>query len=319
MPAEPAGEAPARARDGRVRAARLVADAQGRRAHPVGHQREPARGGRGGPLPPGPAVPAEHDRDPRPAAARAARGHPRARAALPEAARAALPEGRPGASIRRALQRAPRPSRGRATSASSTTRSSARRSSRSGDIDPGRRTSGCAADGDAADAARRDEPRGRRGRPRSRRRWPATAATSATRPARSASRAAPSTAGWRSTGTDGDGQESRGAGGPATRPERDARKLSHERRVFLLALVAALPALRRRGRPALDGDFTPQGPVDALGCSSPSSWLALLARRCATASSCRSRRSRTSSPRCARGTSRSARAARGRTTRWARS
>ena len=44
------------------------------------------------PLPPGPAVPPEHDRDPAPAAARPPRGPAAARAALPPPARAALPQ-----------------------------------------------------------------------------------------------------------------------------------------------------------------------------------------------------------------------------------
>ena len=43
----------------------------------LGHQRRPARRGRGGALPRGPALPAQHGRDPPPAAARAARGHRR--------------------------------------------------------------------------------------------------------------------------------------------------------------------------------------------------------------------------------------------------
>ena len=51
-------------------------------------------GGRGRPLPPGPALPPQHDRDPPAAAARAARGHPAARRALPAPARAALPQAR---------------------------------------------------------------------------------------------------------------------------------------------------------------------------------------------------------------------------------
>ena len=78
----------------------------------------------GRPLPPGSAVPAEHDRDPAAAAARAARGHPGAGGALPAAARAALPQEhqrlRAGARCRRCSI-----TRGRATSASSITRSSA--------------------------------------------------------------------------------------------------------------------------------------------------------------------------------------------------
>ena len=47
MPLEPAAEAAARARDRRVRAARLVAHAQGRRAPDLGDQRRPRRRGRG--------------------------------------------------------------------------------------------------------------------------------------------------------------------------------------------------------------------------------------------------------------------------------
>ena len=71
-PAQPAGQAAARARDRRVRARGLVADPQGRRADPLGHQRRRRRGGGGRALPAGPAVPAEHGRDP--AARRCASG-----------------------------------------------------------------------------------------------------------------------------------------------------------------------------------------------------------------------------------------------------
>ena len=85
-----AGEAAARARDGRVRAGRLVAHAQGERARHLRDQRRPVRGGRRRALPPGPALPPEHGRNPPPAAARAPRGHPAARHALPPPARAAL-------------------------------------------------------------------------------------------------------------------------------------------------------------------------------------------------------------------------------------
>ena len=78
----------------------------------------------GRPLPPGPAVPPEHDRDPAAAAARAARGHPGARHAFPAAARAAVPQGahrlRTGGACRRCSI-----IRGPATSASSITPSSA--------------------------------------------------------------------------------------------------------------------------------------------------------------------------------------------------
>ena len=48
-------------------------------------QRRPDRRGRGRPLPPGPAVPPEHDRDPPAAAARPPRGHAAARASTSSA------------------------------------------------------------------------------------------------------------------------------------------------------------------------------------------------------------------------------------------
>ena len=79
-PARPAGQAAARARDRRVRARRLVAHAPRERADRLGDQRRPRSGGGRGPLPPGSALPAEHDRDSPAAAARPARGHPAARA-----------------------------------------------------------------------------------------------------------------------------------------------------------------------------------------------------------------------------------------------
>ena len=90
--AEPAAEAAARARDRRLRARRVVAHAARQRAHRVGDQLQSRRRSRRRPLPPGSAVPPEHDRDPAAAAARSARGHPGAGDALPAAARAALPE-----------------------------------------------------------------------------------------------------------------------------------------------------------------------------------------------------------------------------------
>ena len=55
------------------------------RARAVGDQRRPAGGDRGGPLPRGSAVPAQHRRDSPAAAARAARGHLAAGRALPGA------------------------------------------------------------------------------------------------------------------------------------------------------------------------------------------------------------------------------------------
>ncbi len=86
--AQPAAEAAARAGDRRVRAARVVQDAQGGRAPDLGDQRRPRRRSRRRPVPPGPALPSQHDRDPAAAAARPARRHPAAREALPGRPRA---------------------------------------------------------------------------------------------------------------------------------------------------------------------------------------------------------------------------------------
>ena len=122
--AQPAAEAAARARDRRLRARRLVAHAAGQRPHRLGDQLEPRRRGRRRPLPPGSAVPAEHDRDPAAAAARAARGHPGAGHALPaRSTRSATARTSPASSRRRCRRCSI--IRGRATSASSITRSSA--------------------------------------------------------------------------------------------------------------------------------------------------------------------------------------------------
>ena len=123
VPMTPAAEAAARDRDRRVRAARIVEDAQGQRAADLGDQRRPQRRSRGRPVPAGPAIPAEHDRDPPAAAARSARGHPAAREAFPPPARAALSQdadrlrsGRDAGAARSPLarQRARDGSRGRA-------------------------------------------------------------------------------------------------------------------------------------------------------------------------------------------------------------
>ena len=92
--ADPAAEAAARDRDRRVRAARLVEDAQGQRAADLGDQRRPQRRSRRPAASGRTCFPAEHDRDPPAAAARSARGHPAARQALPPPARAALSQAR---------------------------------------------------------------------------------------------------------------------------------------------------------------------------------------------------------------------------------
>ena len=118
-------QAAARAADRRRRARRLVQGAARRRARRLGDERQPAAGGRRGTLPRGPALPAQHDRDPPAAAARPPRRHSRAGRAFPPAPRDALPQGRSPASTRAACRRCSR-IRGPATSASSTTRSSAR-------------------------------------------------------------------------------------------------------------------------------------------------------------------------------------------------
>ena len=97
-----------------------------RRADPLGHERRRAPGGGERPLPPGPAVPPQHDRDPRAAAARPARGHPAARRPLPAPARASATASRSTRLRRRRHARRCWPTAGRATSASSTTPWSAR-------------------------------------------------------------------------------------------------------------------------------------------------------------------------------------------------
>ena len=77
-----------------------------------------------GALPPGPLLPADGVPDPAAAAARAARGHPAARRALPQALRRGVPARARRASRRRRSTRSPA-TPGPATSASSRTRSSA--------------------------------------------------------------------------------------------------------------------------------------------------------------------------------------------------
>src|SRR5205809_18442 len=99
--AQPAGQAAARHRDRRVRAARLVAHPSRGRSDHLRNEREPSgRSGRG-PIPSGSAVPVEHDRDPAAAASRPARGHPAHRATLPPPARAALSQAPHGIRERR--------------------------------------------------------------------------------------------------------------------------------------------------------------------------------------------------------------------------
>ena len=93
-------------------------------ARALGDQRRPRGRGRRGALPRGPAVPPQHDRDPAAAAARAPRGHPAPRDALPRPIRGALPQAGGGDRSRRDA-RAARLRAGPATCASWTTRSSA--------------------------------------------------------------------------------------------------------------------------------------------------------------------------------------------------
>ncbi len=105
VPHEPAGQAAARARDGRDGARRLLADAARGRAHDLGHQRQ--SGGRSSrrALPAGLAVPAEHHRDPPAAAARAPRGHPAAGRAFPGACTRSATASASRASIMRRCRR----------------------------------------------------------------------------------------------------------------------------------------------------------------------------------------------------------------------
>ena len=82
------------------------------------------RGGRGRPVPPGSAVPAEHDRDPAAAAARSARGHPGARDRISCGSTRSATARTSAASRQRRCRRCST-IRGPATSASSITPSSA--------------------------------------------------------------------------------------------------------------------------------------------------------------------------------------------------
>ena len=85
--ADAAAEAPARARGARGAAHRRDAAAQGRRPRHRRDQPRPARGGQPRHLPPGSLLPPRGRAPARAAAARAPRGHPGARRALPTAAR----------------------------------------------------------------------------------------------------------------------------------------------------------------------------------------------------------------------------------------
>ena len=98
---------------------------EGRRAGHRRHQPRPAADGVGGDVPGGPLLPPERDPHRDPAAARAARGHPGARRALPAQARAAHGQARRRHRRRRRWPRCAATT-GRATCASSRTPSSAR-------------------------------------------------------------------------------------------------------------------------------------------------------------------------------------------------
>ncbi len=125
-----AGQAAARAAGGRDRAPRRQRQgAPDRRPHRRRDQRRPRRRGQGRPVPRGSVLPAQRDPGERAAAARSARRHPAARAALRPGLRREERQGDRGLLAGRA--RAPRPSTaGPATCASSRTPSSARSCSR---------------------------------------------------------------------------------------------------------------------------------------------------------------------------------------------
>ena len=232
-----------------------------RRAHPLGHQRRPARGGRRRPLPPGPPLPPEHGRDPPPAAARPPGGHPAARPPLPgdqhaqryrksfrgfeePAPSALLAHPWPGnvRELDHAVERGVLMGRGDSTAAR---------------VDlglPGRPATARAAAPPRGPAARggRAGPDPEGARPLRR--------TSARRPRRSASRAAPSTAGSRSMASEPPGAPGRGRARsrpPGRAPAQLAadRALAFEDRVLLSRWRPACPAparpALRLARPAL--------------------------------------------------------------------
>ena len=119
-----AGQAAARAAGRHDPPGRRDQREAGRRPHHLRDEPRPRRRGREGPVPPGPLLPADGVPDQAAAAARAPRGHPRARRALPQALRRGVPRRASGVHPGRA-RRARVATTGPATSASSRTRSSA--------------------------------------------------------------------------------------------------------------------------------------------------------------------------------------------------
>src|SRR5206468_1132167 len=193
-------------------------------------------------------VPPQHDRDPRPAPARAARGHPYPGASLPPAARGALPQaggrvrrcghaGAPRASLARERARA-RPRR-RALGPDGERAAPARRGPRA--ADPGRRSP----------EPRGDEPRGGRVLPHpqdpgapQRQRQPGRG-----RPRPEPQRPVPPPAAVQAV--------TERAGRTRKRRPHEPR-ISHERRIVLMALLAGGAGVVVSMAVLWSGDFTPK-------------------------------------------------------------
>ena len=130
MPLADAGEAPARPAGARDRARRRQRDDQGRRARRRRDEPRPREGVRERRVPRRPLRPPQRRAAPHPAAPRAPRGHPAARAALPRARREGERSPRHAHRATTRIAGARRATASRATCASSGTSSSASSSSR---------------------------------------------------------------------------------------------------------------------------------------------------------------------------------------------
>ena len=111
--------------EGEIRPVGATQPQAGQRAHRRGDEPQPRKGGRRGPLPRGPLLPAEGVPAARAAAPRAPRGHPAHRRALPRALRRASSASRAAGFIAAGDGAARGPTTGRATCASCRTRCSA--------------------------------------------------------------------------------------------------------------------------------------------------------------------------------------------------